>query len=579
MPDNFFTKCLPLIRKDFSKCSGLTDCNLSPTTSTDLNSIYVDPQGRFRIMGSLLESDFMGKACQVQENALYDFIMQNAKAWGTAGKINVRRKINSGLVDIEPFILVGRKSFINNNYWQMSNGNTTPGTSPGGFAYVLKIDAASMTSIPLDQGWFPSKQPVFISSKSSTGLANLTQWTVVDSVINGAVITLYLTSANAGSRLPASKTETPTSGVGMLGVPNVSPWERYCAQVPRLNTNSDYPVFLQNTRWSICIDELTQKFMQHLWDDNPLYAAYYGVEEADYNRQVLEDFQRRTVISFLFNTPLAHQTVDDWANLDQITSWTDSGTAGSGIYLPGVEGRCVARRANAEGVYSQLYECGRVKDLTGDRLNWPELQAELYNMVRIRKSNGLPSDIIEIVVDSAFRVLFIQALVRYQQAKYDGAARYNIEVKDTKTNAGFVFTDFILDYPAGVTFRVVSHYALDDFLTAHTTVSSGLSNVGRRAWIFDWNTIYMAILESRSVTRETGNAADIAKVNEDALCVIDIPVKSVKLNTMLYTVVVDCPKASLWIENFAFQVPEHETPVGNYTDLYGDYAGNNAAFP
>ena len=574
---DFFTKCLPQYRQDYQKCSGLTACDISPTTEDELASIYADAQGRYRIIGALLESDIMGKACQIVENPLYNFIMENAKHWGP-GALNVRKKQNSGLIEVMPFIQIGRKSVINNNYWNMSGG-TTGGTAPNGAAYDRRMDAASMTSIPLSVDWFPLEQTIYVSSVGAAGGATMTAWKVVDRVDTGSVIRLYLKSQNSGSRLPSYKTENPTIGVGMRGVPNISPYERYCAQVPRINTNSDYLAFTQNTRWSICNDELTRKFLEHIRDGNPLYRKYYHVEEAEYNRQVIQDFQNRLVHTFLFQKALPNQTSTDWDQLETITSWTDTGVGNAGIYLPGVEGRCVARRANAEGVYEQLQECGRVKDLFGQRMNWLELQAELYNMQRVRKDNGYPADVIEAVVDSAYRVLFIQGLVRYMAGKYEGAARFNIEVEAKKTNAGFVYQDFILDYPAGVVLRVVSHHALDDLLTAHTTVSSTLTSPGRKLLILEWNSIYMAIIESRSVERRTGTAEEIAKVNESALCVIDIPVKSVKLNTMLFTTVVECPRASLWIENFSFEVPEHQRMSGVYGDLYGDYTGNNAAFP
>jgi hypothetical protein len=573
----YFQKCTPLIRQDFQKCSGLTNCDIAATTQAQLEQIFTDTTtGKYRIMGALLQTDILGKACQIEENALYNVVMQYAKHWGL-GALNTRPKMNSGLVDIMPFILVERKGIINNNYWNLANGVSGAGTSPRGFAYTLRIDATSMTSIPLSPDWFPDGQPIHISSVGTTGAATLTQWKVVDTVMTGTAVRLYLSSQNSGSRLPSWKTEVPTLGIGMRGVSNISPWERYCAQIPRLNTTTDYPAFVQDTRWTICNDKLTQDFMQHLVDDNPLYEKYFHVAEADYNKQLITDFQNRVVHTFLFQTALPNQTMDAWSSLETITTYSDAGI-GDYTYLPGVEGRCVARRANAEGVYPQLYECGRVKDLLGARMNWPELQAELYNIWRIRKANGYPSDVIEIIMDSAYRVKFIQALVRYQQDKYEGAARYNINPEVKRTDAGFVFQEFVLDYPAGVVLRVVSHMSFDDLLTAHVTASATLSSVGRKMWIFEWNSIYMAILESRSVDRRSGNAEEIAKVNEAFMCVIDVPERSQKLNTMKFTTVVDCPKASLWIENFADLVPEHEVAVGDYTDLYGDYASNNATF-
>ena len=575
---DFFQKCIPKYRSDFERCNGMTDCDISPTTEDELASIYADANGKYRIIGALLETDIMGKACQIEENPLYTLIMQYAQHWGP-GALTVRKKQTGGLADIQPYLIISRKGIINNNYWRVQNGIASASTAPNGSSYDLRIDADSMTSIPASLEWFPVGLPVFISGRSTAGGNTNTQWEVVDRTTPVGVtgVRLYLKSKNSASRLPSWKTQTPTLGVLLRGVPNVTPWERYCTEIPKLNTNVDYMAFLQHTRWTICNDDLTKQFLTHIRDNNPLYRKYYHVEEGERNRQVLQDFQNRLVHSFLFNKALPNQNSENWDQLETITSWTDSST--QGIYLPGVEGRCVARRANAEGVYEQLQECGRVRDLNGDRMNWPELQAELYNIMRIRKDNGYPYKVIEILVDSAFRPLFIQALIRYQQAKYEGAARYNINPEDKTTNLGFVFTDFILDYPAGLTLRVVSHMALDDLLTAHSAVSDTLSNAGRKMLILEWNSIYMGIIESRTAERRTGTPEEIARVNESALCVFDIPGKSVKLNTMLYSVVVECPRANLWVENFAFIVPEHEGRSRDYSDLYGDDPSNNTEFP
>jgi hypothetical protein len=576
--DTFFAKCLPALRTDFQSCARLSDCDLSPTTEGELDSIYTDSEGRFRIMGAILETNFMGKACQIRENPLYDFVMKYAKEWGTK-KLNIRKN-GFGGNDVEPFVIVGRRAIINNNYWKFAAGVSGAGTAPNGAAYTLRIDATSLGDVPISVDWFPLGQSVFISGRGSTGGATLTQWKIAYADNANNVIRLYLVSQTSGAKTPSYKNEVPLEGVGMRGLANVSPYEKYCYQIPRLNDKIKYPAFIQNTRWTLCHDELTQRFIDRLREGNPLYSEYYAVDEAEYNRQVIQDFQYRLVNTFLFNTALPNQTMAAWDQLEEISSWSDSGIGGSGIYLPDIEGRCVGRRANAEGVYQQLAECGRVKDLLGQRMNFPELQAELYNMMRVRSDNGTPqANIFDIVVDSAFRPLFIQALVRYQQAKYEGAARYNIEVKDVRTNAGFVFSEFIMDYPAGMVLRVVSHYALDDLLTAHVAVNANLASPGRKALLLDWSTIYFAIIESRTVTRRTGDAEEIAKFNEDALCVIDIPKRSMKLNTMAFSTIVDCPRANLWIENFSFEVPEHQIAVGDSTDIYGNYTGNDAATP
>ena len=557
------------MRKDFDNCSGLTLCNISPTTPDEFASIYTDSSGRYRIMGALLESDVMGKACQVVQNPFYSFIIANATEWGTK-YINVSKRVKSGLVDVEPFVSVGRKGIINNNYWKWEkNGNG--GTASNGQGYDIKGAATSLTSIPAAAEWFPERTEVHISGLSGGGTRTQTQWLVVFAEVSGNGVTLYLRSRNSASKIVGAKLETPTTGVLFRGVPNVHPAESYCQQIPRLNTNAKYLAWIQDTRWFLCNDELTKRFKQHVIEGNPLYREYFNVEEADYNKQVTTDFQNRLVHQFLFGKALPNQTESLWPNLDTIQSFSDQ-NSGDYLYLPGIEGRCVGRRASAVGVYEQLSECGRVIDCQGQPLNIPELQKFLYDIHRLRKDNGLEAKIIEIVVDSAYRVAFIQGLFRYMQAKYEGALRATFDIRENEKvspDLGFVFQDFPLDYPAGVTLRVVSHLCFDDFVSSHTSVSSTLTTAGRFAWIFDWSTIYMAMIESRTVELTTGTIQEIAKINADALCRMEIPTKSVKHYSMKWTVVVDCPAANLWLENFSDAVPEHAVAVGA-TDGYGD---------
>lgn len=582
MPDDFFSKCAPLIRPGIDSCAGLTTCNLSPTTAQDLEEIYTDSAGRYRISGALFDTDIMAKACQIQENPLYTFVRANSRDLGSK-ILTTSKTVGSGLIDIQPFIRVKRQNLINNTYWVWTRtGNS--GTVAG-ITYDIVGTCESLTSIPADINWFPARRQVFISGLTSAGTKTHTQWLVVYAAVSGNKVNVYLRSQNAGSSMLPAKLGTPDTGVLMRGVNNISPYEADCNQIPRLNTVSTFLAFVQHSRWSLCNDEMTQRFKKHIYEGNQLYREYYHVEEAEYNKQVMTDWQNSLVHSFLFGKALPNQDENNWPKLDVIESWSD-GLTGDHIYLSGVEGRCVGRRANAEGVYEQLSKCGRVLDLQGEVINFPELQRALYELHRLRKTNGVPnSDIIEIVVDSAYRPHFITGLMRYLKMRYEDMLRFTQPVGDAKkTELGFIYQDFTLDYPAGVTLRVTSHVALDDFVSAHRNVGGDrFANAGRWLLMLDWSNIYMGNIASESVELETGDIKDLAKINSDAFCRMKVPKKSIKHNAILWTTIVECPATSLWIENFAFQPPEHENMYGNpnisgkggYLDYAGDDPSNN----
>ena len=571
---DYFIKCAPLMRQDFDSCGGLTNCNLSPTTADELDQIYKDSQGRWRIMGALIENDMMGKACQAKQNPFYEFIIANAKAWGKAN-LGRSQRIGSGLIEVEPFLKVGRKGLINNAYWKWTKtGNS--GTAANGQSYDIVGNATSTASIPGDGNWFGDKMEVQISGLSGGGSRTQTQWLVVHRATQAnGIVQLFLRSRNGSSRLAGYKLETPSTGVLFRGVPNVNPAESFCQQPPRLNTNSQYLAWISDTRWSMCEDDNVKKFKQNLYEGNPLYRQFFAVESAEYMKQLTTDFQNRLVNTFLFSKPLPNQTENLWPNLETIGAFDDQ-NQGDYIYLPGIEGKCVGRRASVVGVYEQLAECNRVLDCQGQRINLPELFTYLYDMQRVRKDNGLDGSVIEIVVDSAYRVSFIQGLFRYLKARYEGTMHAVFDItKNEKVSPqlGFVWQDFPLDWPM-VTLRVVSHYAFDDFVSAHTAVSSSLTIAGRFAWIFDWNTIYMSIIESETLEIRTADNKTIGAINSDAFCRMRIPQRSIKHYAMKWCVVVDCPSANLWLENFTAEVPEHEAAVGA-TDGYGNLTTND----
>jgi hypothetical protein len=238
----------------------------------------------------------------------------------------------------------------------------------------------------------------------------------------------------------------------------------------------------------------------------------------------------------------------------------------------------VGRQSTSEGVYEQLAECGRVKDAQGQPLNWMEIRQELYSMHRLRKDNGDSSNIIEMVVDSEYRPKFIAALWRYlnnqfQDHRGEGTITLMGDMESKTTQLGFVYQDFKLDYPAGVVLRVVSHPTFDDLVAAHTRSNAALTNAGRLALLLDWSTIDFAIIESRSVELETGNIKDIAKINADAFCRMEMPMRRIKHNTLKFSTIVMCPGASLWIENFANVIPSWSAASGDGTDLYGGVPG------
>lgn len=570
--NSIFAKCSPAASTTIESCGALTLCNISPTTIDQYNSIFSDPQGRYRFLQGLFTAEFVGRSCVIQQNGMYDWLQATRKNWGTR-RLGIS-PLRKDVIEVQPFVRMERKGPINNYYWALSSG-ASGGTSPSGATVDFNGLVASQTGIPNDVRWFPAGMSVYISGKTGGGSKTETAYQIVEAQIQGNFIKIWANSQNAASSLPGFKLTLPTTGVLRRGINNVNDYERYCAQIPGLNTKQMTPFWIQTTRWDLCEDELVTKYLQALRDGNEYFKEFGDVESVEFNRQVVTDFQHRQAEAFFFQKPLPNQTMTGWGNLQEIQVYSDS-LMGNYIYNA-FEGRCVGRRANATGIYEQLAECGRVKDLQGQTLNIPELQRALYSLMRRRKSNNIPATVIELYTDSYFAQQIGQGFLRYFDFKSEGLMRLNMDISKGNMGEqgplGFWFRRFSLDWP-NIELRIVSHEFFDDLVDAHTSVSPTLTSAGRVAWILDWTTNYQAIIDSNSVNNQSGDRKLLAAVSENHLCTMRVPTKSVRLNSLTFANIAECPAASLLLENIGEDVPEHQFRVAPYDDYYGDYPGN-----
>ena len=573
--DNIFAKCLPALSTDIERCGGATLCSISPTRENELEDIYKDSSDRWRIIGSILESDIMGKACQIVTNGMYDWIQANRKEFGA--KRLTASKIAEGRWSVQPFVLIERHGPINNEFWNVTSGVAGAGTY-NGEAYDYTALVASQSSIPANTQWFPPRLRVSINGTSAGGSATRTEYSIVASVLSGSNVRIYALANNASSFLDPAKVETPATGWLTRGTPNVQDVESYCPQIPGLNTTQLNPSFIETTRWAICEDDQTLKYINYLVEGNPLYKKFVHVPQAILNRQILEDFQRRDAWSFFFNKPLPHQTMNEWNQLEQVLAFSDTGTSDY-LYLPW-EGECMGRRAAATGIYEQHAECGSVYDLQNQILNIPELGAALYSILRYRQDNRIPvkmgkyGPIIEMYTDTYYASQLAVGFLRYINLKGEGLIRLNEDITRTEPPGpsqnpfGFFFQAFAMDYPI-CEVRIVTHKMFDDIVTAATAAGQG-ENIGRMLWILEWSTNYRAVIESNSQTNKSGDINTLAAVNARLMCTMKVPQRTQKMNSMSYTNVVECPRASLLMENINSDIPEHTAKVGNYSDYYGN---------
>lgn len=572
---NIFKKCLPAYGTDIKQCGTVTLCDVQTVSEGDLASVFM-ASGQYRVFDSVLLQDFEIKACQTQQNGLYDFIMANKV--DMSSKLSTK-KIANGRYMLEPFVEALQKSIINNEYWKVTAGNTSaPGSLEAGANWYVTVTSTS--DMPADVRWFNTKMRVFIDGVSSGGSATRTAWTVDPKTdgtpnveVSGTSIYVGLNAQNAGSFLGTTKAPTssaayPTSGLLVRGTPNINGYEVWCEEGPGLNLEKLVPFWIEEVRHSLCTSSLYEQYRDLLIEGNPYYAKFADVPEVQKNAQLGADWQRRFVNSFWYNKRIStNQTLTSWRSLDQITTASSSALA-----LPD-ESVCVGYKANAIGVYEQLAECGMVKDLQGQVLNLPELFVALYNISRLRESNNQPSDQIDAFTDSEYASKIQQAMIRYFKMKSEDTIQMNFDISKPPTQGkfGFRFNSYHLDWPPLI-FNVVSHKYFDDRIAAAKTISAAHEKASRFLWILDFSGIYPGILASDRVVNKTGDLATRAAVDSTYMCVMKVPTQTQTLTSLTWTIVVECPQSNLILENISSDIPEHAGKAGNESDYYGDYA-------
>lgn len=548
-----FSKCAPNIGTNIRQCGTVTQCNAKPVTADELQSLYLK-SGDFRVMEALFHHDIEIKMCEAVQNGLYDFFMANKVV---TNKNFQTRRTSTGVIEVAPFILARQYSPINNQYWKVTGGTAS------GATYDWLITVQSLTNIPADTDSFPSKEGagiglrVLIHGKSDLGSATETQWEVGAVTDNDdGTVTLDLIDKNAGSFMDADNLSFPVGGLLRRGTPNVNKYEKFCAEMPTYTNWKDVPFWVEDTRYAMCWSSLYQKWKKLVLEGNALYDEFFNLEETQKNKQLGRDWQDRFVYQLFYGKGLQYQTADAYDQLDDITAF-DGSPFGLGVD----GGRCVGKRASVVGILEQMWQCGRVHDALGAQLNLPALFEEFYNMMRVRdgaqRKNAKSFDVF---TDSTTAHLLNQAMLLYYQAESGNMLQLNMPAEGystaKKADFGFYYKSYPLFWPQGVTMNVIWHDYFDDFIAAGQAVD--MQDSTRVLWVLDFAGIYPGIISStRKVTKT--DPATLAQINANFGCVMEVPTREMTLVHTNLTVIVECPKGNLIIQNFSGDVPEHAT--------------------
>lgn len=553
---NLFSKCAPSIRTNIGECGTVTLCqNVKPETAADLESIYTE-NGEYRVLEHLFMSHFQIKACGAVQHSMRDFFIDNAKIT-RKGELTFTQN-DRGMTKVAPFIMAEQKKPINNVYWRLSNLSADGSGNLVGRAY-------SGSGIPADTRSFPVQCMMFLTTQSAGGSQIYSQYQVNPNVPpvlsnDGSYVTLNLTpimtgsfftsSANTVAQIVADMNSLSAVGVLTRGVVNIGKTESYCEDEPAYRNDNLVPFWIQHTRWTSCSSELYNEWLALVLEGNPLYRERIYISEVERMRQKGEAFEQRLFDTLWYQQPISDkQNVTEYTSLPQISNFLSN----TGLGVEG--GRCWGFRANAVGWLTQLRECNRWYDCQGQALDMYSLFNAIYNMRRVRAGVGSAAQLqFDVFTDGITAELIDKAFIVYYNAIFGGLARYTFNIEDYKKSGknesyGIQFTSYALrERNNGVTLNVITDWAFDDKLAEFSAVN--MTNGGRTLMLLDMTGIYMKVIESNKVTNHTGDLKALAAVDASYGCVEETYTRDTILNGMTFTGVVECPLASLVIDNF-----------------------------
>lgn len=578
--DPFSTACGVAVNNSYGTYGTLTRASLSVLTPAQVKALYTSG-GKWNEMTALLKTSFEMKMCGVRRMAFADWLLSSTQT-GMGNLINVRR-MQRGDSLIEPFIMGKQSQPVNIDFWAVTGGwansaYTEEVTGPLTAADKALTDRAGVAAaagdriirvvsrygVELDAGYFKRRDSLYILDVYN-GAAGHGEWEVIAAreASDGTYCDILIKSRNTYSATAANPAPTGNAIV-LVGINNVNDYESYCRNNANYNPTKHVPFWYQTRRRTRRVDQWYKEFFAKVIDDNVYLDQFYNLPMSERNRQDEEAWKRSFVNAFLFGRPISsNQTLTDWESLENITSVTGA------TIDPGTGAALIAKRANMIGVYEQMKACSCVNDLQNQALNIPELLMKVEEIRRVRQSQGRKVDSIDFHCNHDMRELVEIGFINYTKAKYGDILRVNIE--PGKNDWGFEWTSFrVPGRPYNINF--VQSETFDDISSAFAAEDSGSGALRARGNFLlcldvgSGGTIYPAVLGSNRKKYTVGQLENLAKIDSTFACVMENPTFDQELTSETVTAIVECPKASLWIEGIGLTTPT-TTATYPYTDL------------
>lgn len=617
--DHFAAVCSPVIDSDYDTCGTVTRSTINHLTVQQLDALFT-PGGLFADLDAWFKHSIEMKACGTRRYVMYDWIQANSdrKNFRAALFPGVSAVKGPGL--LHPFIMARQIDVVNKGHYlvRASSGLTAANNTnaaaaancaralattyaQGGTTYTatvgLKIE--SRYGVPMSTGLFAPMDVIYLINKSAGGVYQSGAWRVIDSVMHPSGYYAYTNVEDITNETvtgPYETFSTPTANRACYivpGVNNVNDFEKWCTNRPTVDPRKMVPFWRQTWRESRCVDSMYKEVYARLMESNPAFREFGDLPLAERNRQDELMAQQRFVNSFFYNKPLQYQNLNQYQSLDSIYSIAPAVPAGS------VNQAVQAYRANFIGVREQLRVCGQVFDILGLQLQWYEFLELNYKIKRARETmlNKKVTELDWWTNNRMARWLWLGYMKYMKQEVYSHGGidvQFHLDDNMKLTKLGQPYFQLKVLFPTNLTINIITDEYWDDLLDQFQndattgSISAAAAAAGLTAGGINQESagnvlacldigkpgpnggsIYWAHIAANRKTYSTAKLEELAKFDSTFRCVMNVTSQDQTLMSQEGTAVVECPKASAWIENFKLDIPLLDE-AGGTTGLYGD---------
>lgn len=564
MADNLTPQCFGRTIKVDSSCGcTLTRPNIDGLTPQDIINLGSKEIYLTKAILSAKEAEFLG----VPESSLSTFINSSIK--------NIKPQLNVIKIDeqsvILPYIYRRQREVVNNNTWSLVSGAPHPnaGVDPvpaNAYQLVLSLGNSTwQTNLEAIERYFTPGSTVIVHTWDhwTTQSARTLEFTVLSAVNDDvgptkrALVTVVppINSTDWAGMSPSEKSVwQPTFGVVMNGTNATSNYESYCPQQPSENSIHLIVNWLQTSRESYCrespYEETTKLILEGKVND--YLKGFVNISIEEQQRQQKKLFERERLNSFFFGEAIDinKQTPETYKELPVVNGIVDTNCP-------------LEYKAKALGIFTQLLQCNRVKDLQGQTLDLDEIFEDLYVLWRNREASGDKIDVIDSMTGRITYGDINDTMVRYYKARYGWETVRYAKIGEKITHEGFLLFNYsIYDVPNNsFQWAVFAEKFFDDLRDSFNTrvVGHDFTPRGNYLLFLDWSDIKKGVAGTAQATRKSPNPnTDLPEWQ----CVITPTYKTYDLRSETWTAMMDRPSRHLGYYNFANGCLRVAAPIG-----------------